>query len=488
MYQFLISVFGFLLSISILVAVHEWGHFFVARRFGIKVLRFSIGFGRPFFRWYDKLGTEYVLSVLPLGGYVALFGERDRDIPESQKHLAFCHKPVGVRILVLAAGPVINLVFAILLYWFVFMLGITSVAPIIGNITPGSIADLAHLKSHQEIVSVENRPTHSWEAVGMGIISALGSERILSIQTKQFPEQFSDGKAGKDNKDGGKDANKDERTDVSKDGGKNGKLTNHTLDISSLDMNSKDVDILKEMGITRLDPYPPVIADVVPDYPAAKAGLQSGDTIVAVNGHKVTSRGEVTDRVQPSINEALTLEVERDHSTHIFHLQPVTKQLEDGKMVAFIGIEYNPNVNIPKTLQRVEKFGPWMALKQATNRTVEYTLLTLGILKKMIVGSVSVKHLSGPVAIAQYAGHSVSIGLEYYLGFLAVISISLGVLNLLPIPLLDGGHLMYCFYELLTGRRPSEHAEAIGIWIGGLILMFVFLVALYNDLGRLFSI
>lgn len=452
MSQILISIFGFLLAICILVTVHEYGHFWVARRCGIKVLRFSIGFGRPFLRWYDKLGTEYVISMIPLGGYVALYGERGTDIPESQRHLAFAYKPLTARMMVLAAGPLANLLFAVFAYWLMFIVGITSLAPVIGGVTQGSVAELAGLKPRDEIISFEHKPTHSWEAVSIALVSALGSEKTISLDTKRLGEAT---------------------------------VANHTLDLSSLEHQTQQHDLLKELGIIPLDPYPPVIGKVISGYPAENSGLQAGDRIVAVNDHPVFSRGEVTEIVQPSIDNTLVLSVNRHNNLLKLNVQPVAKRLDDGQVIGFIGIEYDQQVAIAPDLMRQQHYGPWVALKQATKRTYHYTLLTMQMLKKMVVGSISVNNLSGPIAIAQYAGQSVSFGIEYFLSFLAVISISLGVLNLLPIPLLDGGHLMYCIYELITGKRVSEHAQSVGMVIGGIILLSVMLLSFYNDIARL---
>lgn len=450
MTQVLLSIAGFILAISILVFVHEWGHFWVARRFGIKVLRFSIGFGRPFLRWHDKLGTEYVLAMLPLGGYVSLFGERDTVIPESQKHMAFSYKPVGVRIMVLLAGPIANLLFAILAYWCMFMMGISSLAPVLGHVPQGSIAERAGLHTKQEIVSIENKPIRNWEEVSVALMSHLGNEHLLTIKTKE----------------------------------PNGDLTTHTLELSSLPQTATDGDLLKEIGLEPLDPYPPIIKRVLPGSPADNAGLMAQDRIVSINGQAMSSRLDVNDFVQPKPGETLLIEVARQQSTMRLHVQPQSKTLPDGKVVGFLGIEYEMKTPMNKDLIRVEKYGPGGALVQAIKRTYDYTLLTLDILKKMVTGSVSAKHLSGPIAIAQFAGQSVSYGLEYFLSFLAVISISLGVLNLLPIPLLDGGHLVYCLFELVTGRPLSQQIQNVGYWLGGILLIAVMILAFYNDLMR----
>lgn len=449
MTQVLLAIVGFVIAIGILVSIHEFGHFWVARRFGIKVKRFSIGFGHPFFRWYDKLGTEYVLSTIPLGGYVSLFGERHEDIPPSERHMAFSYKPVWVRMLVLVAGPVFNLLLAIIAFWFMFLIGITSIAPILGNIPIGSPADLAGLKKGQEIVSVDGQKVTTWEGVTVAILDKIGEAHTIQL-----------------------DVRPDEK----------GPLETHVLHVAG--QEGRDEDFLKELGLVEFDPMPAVVTGVLSGYPAESAGLQIGDHIVSVNGKPISTRSEVTEFIQSKEGESLTLGVKRGEALKDIKIVPIAKKEEGGKVIGFIGIEYGYEKIPNKEYLRVQRFGPWESFVQAVKRTWEYSVLTLKMLKKMIVGTVSLKHLSGPISIAQYAGKSVSIGLEYFLNFLAVISISLGILNLLPIPLLDGGHLMYCIWETITGRRVSDAAEAVGVWIGAAFLIIVTIIAFYNDISR----
>lgn len=458
MSQLLISVVSFLIAISILVAFHEFGHFWVARRFGIKVIRFSIGFGKPFFRWHDKLGTEYVLSMLPFGGYVNLLGERDREIPKSERHMAFSHKSVGVRMLVLFAGPFANFIFAILAFWLMFMIGIASPSPIIGSVQKGSIAELAGLHPMERIVSVEHKPTNSWEGVALALISALGNERTITVETEETSKHSKLGAPGA--------------------------IVTHTLDLSSLEKRGNEENLIKELGIVPLDAYPPVVKAVLDDYPAAKAGFQSGDHIVGINNHEVSTRGEVSEIIKSHSGKLLHLQILRDNRKIDLEITPVAKKSEEGKVEGFIGIEYDSAVSLPKDKQSLQQFGPFAAFKAANLRTAEYILFTLGVLKKMITGVISTKNLSGPISIAQYAGQSLSIGFVYFLSFLAVISISLGVLNLLPIPMLDGGQLLYCFYELIMGKPLPEEAQIYGLWLGGFILFSIMLLAIYNDIMR----
>ncbi len=452
MYQFLISVVAFLIGIGILIYVHEFGHFWVARRFGIKVLRFSIGFGRPLYRWYDKLGTEYVISLIPLGGYVSLFGERSQSIPHTERQLAFSYKPVWVRMLVLAAGPFFNLLFAVLAYWSVFLLGVTIFVPILGQVPKDSPAGLAGLHAGQEIVSIEGKPTPSWEMVPAQLLEHVGEDKTVVITVREGVDK---------------------------------PLQNKTLDLGNL-VDDTESDWLETLGLVFVDPYPPVVGKVLTDYPAFKVGLQEGDRILSIDGHLTNSRSEVIHYIQLRPNQPIVLEILRSKIKKKISIQPIAKISEkSNKKVGFIGVEFSaPQENI-QNLIRTQYFGVGGSLIKALNRTLEYSGLTLGILKKMIMGKVSVRHISGPLTIAQYAGETASYGLKQFLDFLAMISISLGVLNLLPIPILDGGHLMYCFYELVTGQAVSEFAQMIGMWVGGTILVGFMILAFYNDLTHL---
>ncbi len=508
MHNLLISILGFIIAIGILITVHEFGHFWVARRFGIKVLRFSIGFGRPFFRWYDKYGTEYVLSSIPLGGYVALFGERGGQIPVSERPMAFSFKPVWVRIAVLAAGPVFNLGFAIIAYWLMFMIGLNSMVPILGQVPAKSAADLAGLHQNQEIVSIEHKPVYSWEGVSVALLSRIGDTKTLNVEVRDFPK---------------------------------GKIETHNLDISELESTNHDRDILKDLGLTQKDPYPPVVGSLLPGYPAEEAGVKVNDKILEIDGHPMHTRTDASQYIQTKPDQIITLTVLRKKeakdtniksssnetndkpstsnnsvlnttNTHVANLsnetndiiqikvKPIEKQLEeaktDGKIdgktdgktiektIGFIGVYYS-TPKLPSEYIRNQHYGPVESLLQACNRTWKYTILTFEMLGKMILGKISVKHLSGPITIAQYAGQTVSIGIEYFLSFLAVVSISLGVINLLPIPLLDGGHILYCIWELVTGKPVSEHAQMVGIWLGGLFIVMITLIAIYNDIARI---
>lgn len=449
----LISLSSFIVAIAILITVHEFGHFWVARCFGIKVLRFSIGFGRPLFRWYDKLGTEYVLAAIPLGGYVSMLGERLAPINEVERHMAYNAKPVGVRMAVLFAGPLFNFLFAILAFWAVFFWGISVITPILGTVPGGTPAAIAGFKSGQEIVSVEGKKTPTWDAVRLAVLHHLGEEGTLNFESKTPSVNT---------------------------------LQTHLVDIShpQITPDKQEKDVLEALGLVPLDPFPPVVGGLKPGLPAEKAGMQIGDRIVALNGKAETSRSELSHYIQAHGGDVVKLTVLRGKETLNMAVKPILHRLDDGKTVGFIGVEYELPDALPKGFVHVERYGAFASLVEAYKRTQSYTVLTFQMIKKMVMGVVSPKHLSGPIAIAKYAGQSVNFGLEYFLSFLAAISISLGVFNLLPIPILDGGHIMYCIVEMIIGRPVSDQIQSIGLWIGGLFLVGVTLFAFYNDLAR----
>lgn len=447
MSQFLITALAFIIAIGVLIAVHEYGHFWVARRFGIKVLRFSIGFGRPLYRWYDKLGTEYVLSAIPLGGYVALFGEKGQDIGAADQQMAFCYKSVWVRMSVLIAGPLFNLLFAILVFWAIFLMGSTAYIPVLGNVSKDSVAGLAGLHSGQEIISIEGEPTPSWESVSIQLFSHLGEDKTLSVTIQE-----------------------------------KGKQETKTLDFSHWSDSSSHGDLLDSVGFTPIDPIPAVVSKVIADHPATKAGILAGDKILSADDHPVNSRSDVVNSIHAKANKTVILQILRHGQTLTIPIVPLAKKAEDGQEIGFIGVEFEPLKETPKDLVRIQHFGIWGSLIKAISRTTQYSVLTLEAFKKMILGEVSVRHLRGPLTIAKYAGQTASIGFKHFLDFLGMISISLGVINLLPIPILDGGHFMYCVYELITGKRVSEAAQNFGIWIGGLVLFMFMSLAIYNDI------
>ena len=444
------AVIGFLLAVGLLTLVHEFGHFWVARLLGIKVLRFSIGFGRPILSWHDKLGTEYVLALIPLGGYVKMLEAGAEMIAENERHMVFEHKPVWARMLVILAGPLFNFLFAILAYWLVFMLGVASMIPILGVVPSGSAAEAAGLKQGYEIVRVNDRPTPGWEGVSAQLMAGLGEQDFAQLEIYDSQTQ------------------------------KNAK---HVLNLSNWFLDNPQEASIRSLGLLPWDPLPPVIGFILPDYPAEAAGLAAGDKIIAIDGQAIETRTQMTEYLYQSAEVPIQMTVARGGDLLNFRITPIKKASEGGQMIGFIGIQYQ-SLPWPKDVIRLIKLGPWHAFEHAILRTAEYTTLTVQFVQKMVTGKLSMQYVAGPISIARFAGESVESGLEYFLGFLALVSISLGILNLLPIPILDGGHFVYCLIELVQGKPVSAWMIEIGqyfgiVFIGGLMLM-----ALYNDLLR----
>lgn len=441
MSAFFYSLIGFVLAICLLTAIHEYGHFWVARCLGVKVLRFSIGFGKTLFSWYDKRGTEYSLSAIPLGGYVKMLDEHEGAVPSSEMHLAFNNKSVWRRMLIIVAGPVHNLLFALLAYWLAFMLGISSVIPILGDISKDSMAYLAGLRSGQAIVSIDAQPVYSWEDVLLALVSHAGDNSNIDVTVRNIDNNI---------------------------------ISEHVLTYSP-NLQQNNENLLEKVGFEPLDPVSPIIAKVLPSSAALVGGLQAGDRIISLNSQPVTNRTQVIKFLQNTSEQAIPVTVLRDNTELTIYLTPI-----NGK----IGIQF-VSQPLPENFIYVQHYAVLPALFKAYTRTKEYTVLTFQFLGKIVIGKISMENIGGPIAIAQYAGKTVQSGIEHFLEFLALISISLGVLNLLPIPILDGGHLLYCIIEIVRGKELSARAKGVGNAIGFAILGCVLILAFYNDIVRI---
>ncbi|HYW93157.1 MAG TPA: RIP metalloprotease RseP [Gammaproteobacteria bacterium] len=447
----LISAAAFAVTLGVLVTFHEFGHFWVARRLGVRVLRFSVGFGRPLWRRTSRDGTEYALSAIPLGGYVKMLDEREGPVPEGELGRAFNRQSVARRFAIVAAGPIANLVLAVLVFYLMFLVGVTGIKPKIGSVAPDSAAAQAGLQADDVIVSVGGQATPTWEQASLGLLeAALGSGQAeVTVRTAQ-----------------------DIQRQV-------------TLQVPPGKDLTGPGKLLPGLGISEYRPkVPPVLGQLVPGGPAAKSGLKGGDRIVAVAGTPVHSWEDLVAAVQARPDRQVAFTVRRDGRER--HMEvAVGSRKESGKRVGFIGAR----AHVPKGLfsDMVARYrpGPLHAVPAALGRTWKISLLTLQATWKMIVGQVPLKNISGPISIARYAGESASIGLAPFLGFLAVVSVSLAILNLLPIPVLDGGHLLYYVIEVVKGRPLSEQAQAIGQQIGLAALLLLIGLALYNDLARL---
>ncbi|QJP10920.1 sigma E protease regulator RseP [Pseudomonas multiresinivorans] len=447
----LYMVVGLIVALGVLVTFHEFGHFWVARRCGVKVLRFSVGFGTPLVRWHDRHGTEFVVAAIPLGGYVKMLDEREGDVPAELLDRAFNRKTVFQRIAIVAAGPIANFLLAILFFWVLAMLGSQQIKPIIGSVVANSPAAIAGLASGQEVVAVDGESVDGWSGVNLQLVRRLGETGELSVTVL------------------------DKGSSVP---------AVHQVRISSWLKNEDNPDPIGGLGIQPWRPsVAPLIAELDEKGPAKAAGLQIGDRIVTLDGQQVTDWQEVVSRVRSMPEGKVTLEVERAGRNQELALTLAAKG-EGKARTGYLGAGVAGGQWPPEMLREVS-YGPVAAVGQALSRTWSMSLLTLDSLKKMVLGQLSVKNLSGPITIAKVAGASAQSGVGDFLHFLAYLSISLGVLNLLPIPVLDGGHLLFYVVEWVRGRPLSERVQAWGMQIGISLVVGVMLLALVNDLSRL---
>lgn len=451
----LISLLAFLVAIAVLVAVHEFGHFVVARLLGVKVLRYSIGFGKVLFSWRPRGETEYAVSALPLGGYVKLLDEREGEVPESERHRAFNRQPIWRRAAILLAGPGFNFLFALLAYWVVYMVGIPGIKPVVGTIKPGSPAAMAGLHEKDTILAVNGSATATWQAVRFGVLAAVVDERPLRLRI-QPP-----------------------------DGEKARAVQVRYGDSKAL---TKPGDMLDGLGLSPwLPPVPAVLGSIDPDGPAAHAGLQPGDRVIAIDGKPAADSTVLKKRILENPGQRLIFTIMRDTKRLQIPVVPASVRA-DGKQVGQIGVTISEPPGYAEELDKLTaymRFGPLDALGEGAARTGQITALTAVMVYRMVLGQASLSNLSGPINIAQYAGTWAQAGLVPFLFFLALVSISLGFVNLLPIPLLDGGQLMYLVIEMVRRKPLSEHAEAIGQRVGLSLIVLLVGFAVFNDLSRL---
>ncbi|EPT9250824.1 sigma E protease regulator RseP [Photobacterium damselae] len=451
MMGFLWNLGAFLLALGILIAVHEFGHFWVARRCGVYVERFSIGFGKAIWQRKGKDGTEYTLAMIPLGGYVKMLDERVEAVPEHQRHMAFNNKKLWQRSAIVAAGPFANFVFAVFAYWVVYLIGVPAVKPVIGEVAPQSIAAQGGIAPGMELKSISGIETPDWESVNMAMISHIGDKQMAVTLTEPHSN-----------------------VDVKR-----------TLNLTDWSYDPERENVLTTLGLT---PYTPaitlVISQLVDNGAAINAGFQLNDKIIAVDGEPIKQWQTFADLVRENPGKTLNVEVLRDNAPLTLALTPAIKDLKDGSKVGYVGIA--PKVDAwPEDYRINLQFGPIESVAKATEKTWQLVTLTFDMVTKLVTGDVAIKNLSGPISIAKGAGMTADFGLVYFLGFLALISVNLGIVNLLPLPVLDGGHLMFFAIEAVTRRPVSEKIQDIGYRVGSAILVALMAIALFNDFTRL---
>lgn len=433
-------VFYLLLTLGVLVTVHEYGHYVVARASGVRILRFSVGFGRALHTWTDSRGTDFTIAAIPLGGYLKMLESSERPAGAEAKDVAFDELSPAWRIAIAVAGPAANFLLAFVVYAFIAMMGVTAFLPVIGAVAEGSPAAKAGLAPGQELVRVDGRATETWMDVGMGLAARLGDTGAIDLEAR-WPGQTT--------------------------------TRNHAIPVHAWQEAVDEPDLLGSIGISA--ELPALVGEVLPESAAATAGFMPWDRVVAVDGAPITAWRDWVETVRGAPGETLQVRVARQGQTAELTLVPEAAEANDGSAVGFAGVG---------AATRTVRSGPVGAIAAGARETVANTQLTLNLLKKMVLGLVSPKNLSGPIMIAKVAKDSADSGWRNFLGILALLSISLGVINLLPIPILDGGHILFGAAELVTRRPVSPRVQAVGLRMGLFVVACMMLLAIYNDITR----
>lgn len=444
-------ILWFLVAIIVLVTIHEFGHFYVARRCGVKVLRFSIGFGRVLWRWSDKQGTEYAISAIPLGGYVKMLDEREGEVPADEAHHSFNRKSVWQRMAIVVAGPLANFILAILLFWALVLPGVRDFTPVIGSVEPGSLAAHAGLEAGQEILAIDGEATPTRQAVYQQLLRRLGESGVMDVALR-YP--------------------------------------NSSLRYQSevvLDDWLKGVEEPDPLGGLGLRFYTPAVdtlaAAVTPGSPADLAGMKAGDRVLAADGEAMVSGSDWIDYVKQRPGQPIEILIERAGEEATITITPEVIT-ENGTTVGRVGVALQLQP-WPEEMIRQNQYSIGGAFIVGVERTWDTAGFVLLSVKKLLFGEISTKNLSGPISIAKVAGSSAESGLESFVAFLALLSIFLGVFNLLPIPVLDGGHLLYYLIEAIKGSPVSEKVQLAGYQVGLFLVIGLSVLALYNDIMRL---
>ncbi len=447
------TLLAFIFTLALLIVVHEYGHYAVARLCGVRVLRFSVGFGRILASRRDRSGTQWALSAFPLGGYVKMLDEREGEVPAEELPLAFNRQGVWKRIAIVAAGPAANLLLAVLLYWVLYATGVPALKPLLGEPLTDSPAAMAGFRNGEEVTRINGERVESWQDLHLQLLKHGFGAAFIELETRDAA----------------------------------GNIAIRRLDLTGMDWAAFEKDPLGQLGLSRYSPpIAPVIGELQPGGLAQRAGIASGDVVTAVNGVAVTQWQEVVEAIRSHPGTPLTLELQREGAVISVELIP-ERVNQGGQSIGRIGAAPRLDPEVFQALQTEVRYPLFTALWRGLQKTWELSTFTLEMLGGMIIGQVSLQNLSGPITIADYAGQSASAGIVPFVTFLALISISLGVLNLLPVPILDGGHLLYYFAELATGRPVPERIQEIGQRVGIVLIGSLMFFALYNDLFRLLS-
>ncbi len=453
MFSFLHTLFYFIVALTILIAFHEFGHFWAARKLGVKVLRFSLGFGKILWRRQrTPESTEFTVAALPLGGYVKMVDEREGPVAPADLPYAFNRQPLIRRVAIVFAGPFFNFVLAILIYWAVFMIGETGVRPVLGPVASDSLAAQVGFAEGDEIVAVAGENTPTWSHAIGELLERIMEGEAISVLVKT----------------------------------KNGEQLERTLTVPE-ELLQHPNRLYQRLGLRPWEPeLPPVIDRVEPGGAAEEAGLQAGDRLLSVDGNSIRTWREWVDYVRSHPGASLEVVVDRGGQRLSRSVIPVPVESEEGR-IGRIGAAVRIPEQLVDEMQVEYRLGVLPAFAAAVGKTADYSALTLKMVGRMLVGRAGIENLSGPISIAQYAGKSASIGFNQFLKFLAIVSVSLAVLNLLPIPVLDGGHLLFYLIEAVKGSPVSEQTQAFFQQIGLFILLSLMSLAFILDIERLLT-
>lgn len=443
------SILGLLVALGILVTVHEYGHFWVARKCGVKVLRFSVGFGQPIWRRTDKHGTEFVVAWIPLGGYVKMLDEREGEVPENQLDEAFTRKKPYQKIAIALAGPFANFIFAIVAFAMLNMIGVRDLVPIIETPPAASTAAEAQLQGGDKIISVDGRGVRTFTELNLALAGRVGDTGFIELAVER-----------------------------------DGRRVTSQLEIDSWLATEQSPNLLRDLGISPQTPdLPAAIGRLEEGGAASLGGMQVGDEVVSVNSQPISDWMQWVEAVRASPNESLNIQVLRDGSYVNLTVTPASSSSDNGE-IGYVGAAAQPFEWSEEQLI-TSRYAPWTAVVKGFGDTGEMVSLSYNMLWKMVTGVVSLNQIGGPISMAQMAGMSVESGLESFIGFLALISISLGIVNLLPVPVLDGGHVVMHSIEWLRGKEMSERAQMVGVQIGMMFIISLMLLAFFNDIGRI---